>query len=53
MKREEGPWDQVSQIIGFAHTLIHQQGIVRIQTDIRITTRYALFCSRNKGVLMF
>ncbi|BCR92512.1 thiamine-binding protein [Aspergillus chevalieri] len=35
----EGPWDQVSQIIGFAHTLIHQQGIVRIQTDIRITTR--------------
>ena len=36
----EGTWDQVSQIIGFAHTLIHQQGIARIQTDIRITTRY-------------
>ncbi|OOF98933.1 hypothetical protein ASPCADRAFT_127520 [Aspergillus carbonarius ITEM 5010] len=35
----EGSWDQVSQIIGFAHTLIHQEGITRIQTDIRITTR--------------
>ncbi|KAJ9293358.1 hypothetical protein DTO271G3_7854 [Paecilomyces variotii] len=35
----EGPWDQVMQVIGWAHTLIHQQGIARIQTDIRITTR--------------
>ncbi|GAQ42312.1 hypothetical protein AtubIFM55763_007532 [Aspergillus tubingensis] len=35
----EGSWDQVSQIIGYAHTLIHQEGIARIQTDIRITTR--------------
>ncbi|EYE90933.1 thiamine-binding protein, partial [Aspergillus ruber CBS 135680] len=32
----ERPWDQVSQIIGFAHTLIHHQGIVWIQTDIQI-----------------
>jgi uncharacterized protein YqgV (UPF0045/DUF77 family) len=35
----EGTWDQVSQVIGYAHTLIHQEGIPRIQTDIRITTR--------------
>ncbi|GAD96082.1 pyruvate dehydrogenase E1 component alpha subunit, mitochondrial precursor [Paecilomyces variotii No. 5] len=35
----EGPWDQVMQVIGWAHTLIHQQGIARIQTDVRITTR--------------
>ncbi|PYI12740.1 cell wall biogenesis protein [Aspergillus sclerotiicarbonarius CBS 121057] len=35
----EGSWDQVSQIIGHAHALIHQEGIARIQTDIRITTR--------------
>lgn len=36
----EGPWDQVAQVIGWAHSLIHQQGITRIQTDIRISTRY-------------
>ncbi|OXV10194.1 hypothetical protein Egran_02045 [Elaphomyces granulatus] len=35
----EGPWDQVAQVIGWAHSLIHQQGIARIQTDIRISTR--------------
>ncbi|RJE18384.1 cell wall biogenesis protein [Aspergillus sclerotialis] len=35
----EGPWDQVVQVIGFAHTLVHQQGVARIQTDIRISTR--------------
>lgn len=36
----EGPWDQVVQLIGFAHTFVHQQGIARVQTDIRIQTRY-------------
>ncbi|KAN0077642.1 putative cell wall biogenesis protein [Elaphomyces granulatus] len=35
----EGPWDQVTHVIGWAHSLIHQQGIARIQTDIRISTR--------------
>ncbi|KAI9926744.1 hypothetical protein ASPWEDRAFT_72976 [Aspergillus wentii DTO 134E9] len=35
----EGPWDQVSQVIGYAHTLVHQAGIARIQTDIRMMTR--------------
>ncbi|EAW18215.1 UPF0045 protein ECM15 [Aspergillus lentulus] len=35
----EGSWDQVVQVIGFAHTLIHQEGVPRIQTDIRISTR--------------
>ncbi|KAL2012419.1 hypothetical protein VTN00DRAFT_5137 [Thermoascus crustaceus] len=35
----EGPWDQVVAVIGWAHTLVHQGGIPRIQTDIRITTR--------------
>lgn len=28
------------RLIGFAHTLIHQEGIARVQTDIRIQTRY-------------
>lgn len=37
--RTEGPWDRVHQVIGQAHTLLHQQGIVRIQTDIRVGSR--------------
>ncbi|KAJ5905954.1 cell wall biogenesis protein, partial [Penicillium subrubescens] len=39
-KTIEGSWDQVVQLIGMAHTLTHQQGIARVQTDIRIETRY-------------
>ncbi|KAE8373740.1 hypothetical protein BDV26DRAFT_296668 [Aspergillus bertholletiae] len=35
----DGPWGQVARVIGYAHTLIHKEGIPRIQTDIRITTR--------------
>ncbi|GIJ82059.1 hypothetical protein Asppvi_000562 [Aspergillus pseudoviridinutans] len=35
----EGPWDKVHQVIGQAHMLLHQQGIVRIQTDIRVGSR--------------
>ncbi|KAF9888205.1 hypothetical protein FE257_009200 [Aspergillus nanangensis] len=35
----EGPWDQVSQFIGQAHTMLHRHGTGRIQTDLRITTR--------------
>ncbi|KGO63465.1 Protein of unknown function DUF77 [Penicillium expansum] len=35
----EGSWDRVHQVIGQAHTILHQQGIVRIHTDIRVGTR--------------
>ncbi|OJI98354.1 hypothetical protein ASPVEDRAFT_124509 [Aspergillus versicolor CBS 583.65] len=35
----EGPWDKVHQVIGQAHTILHEQGIVRIQTDVRVGTR--------------
>lgn len=35
----EGPWDRVHQVIGQAHTILHRQGIVRIQTDIRVGSR--------------
>ncbi|KAJ5466932.1 hypothetical protein N7475_004684 [Penicillium sp. IBT 31633x] len=35
----EGPWDRVHQVIGQAHTVLHQQGIVRIHTDVRIGSR--------------
>ncbi|KAJ5772888.1 hypothetical protein N7457_007784 [Penicillium paradoxum] len=35
----EGPWDRVYQVIGQAHTILHQKGIVRIHTDIRTGSR--------------
>ncbi|CAI7674076.1 unnamed protein product [Penicillium discolor] len=35
----EGSWDRVHQVIGQAHTILHQKGIVRIHTDIRVGTR--------------
>lgn len=35
----EGPWHRVYQVIGQAHTMLHQQGILRVQTDIRTGSR--------------
>jgi len=35
----EGSWDDVMRLIGQAHTLVHQNGVVRVQTDIRAGTR--------------
>lgn len=35
----EGPWTNVMTIIGQAHQVLHEQGIVRIQTDIRVGSR--------------
>ncbi|CAX43140.1 cell wall biogenesis protein, putative [Candida dubliniensis CD36] len=35
-----GPWDQVMDLIGQMHQLLHEkQGVVRIQSDIRVGTR--------------
>ena len=36
----EGTWDDVTRLIGQAHFMLHKKGIVRIQTDIRIGSRY-------------
>ncbi len=30
------------RLIGQAHVMLHQQGVVRIQTDIRVGSRYGL-----------
>lgn len=38
----EGSWDRVHQVIGQAHYILHQQGIVRIQSDIRVGSRLVL-----------
>lgn len=35
----EGSWDDVFRIIGQAHTLVHKNGVLRVQTDIRAGTR--------------
>ncbi|KAK2813334.1 hypothetical protein FQN50_000649 [Emmonsiellopsis sp. PD_5] len=35
----EGSWDAVFAVIGQAHSMLHKQGIVRIQTDIRVGSR--------------
>jgi len=35
----EGSWDAVMRLIGQAHTLVHQNGVLRVQTDIRAGTR--------------
>jgi hypothetical protein len=36
---QEGSWDEVMRLIGQAHTLVHQNGVLRVQTDIRAGTR--------------
>ncbi|KAF2759083.1 hypothetical protein EJ05DRAFT_509949 [Pseudovirgaria hyperparasitica] len=35
----EGSWDAVMKIIGQAHSMLHSNGVVRIQSDIRVGTR--------------
>jgi len=35
----EGSWDDVMKVIGQAHAILHEKGIVRIQTDIRVGSR--------------
>lgn len=37
--RIEGPWDQVMHVIGQAHSMLHANGVVRIQSDIRVGSR--------------
>jgi uncharacterized protein (TIGR00106 family) len=39
MRRVEGSWDSVMKVIGQCHAMLHQNGVVRIQSDIRIGTR--------------
>ncbi|KAK6459663.1 YkoF-like protein [Scheffersomyces xylosifermentans] len=35
----EGPWNEVMDLIGQMHELLHKKGIVRIQSDIRVGSR--------------
>ena len=38
----EGSWEDVMRVIGQAHCMLHEKGIIRIQTDIRVGSRYVL-----------
>jgi uncharacterized protein YqgV (UPF0045/DUF77 family) len=38
-KHTEGSWDEVMRVIGQAHCLLHTNGVVRIQSDIRVGSR--------------
>ncbi|KAJ8143364.1 hypothetical protein OY671_003504 [Metschnikowia pulcherrima] len=34
-----GPWSEVMELIGQFHEVLHESGVVRIQSDIRVGTR--------------
>ncbi|KAI4602788.1 UPF0045 protein M15 [Pestalotiopsis sp. IQ-011] len=35
----EGSWDDVFRVVGQAHSLVHQKGVVRVQSSMRVGTR--------------
>ena len=39
LESSEGSWDDVMRVIGQCHAMLHQNGIVRIQSDIRVGSR--------------
>ncbi|RDA92947.1 hypothetical protein CP533_5551 [Ophiocordyceps camponoti-saundersi (nom. inval.)] len=39
MHAAEGSWEQVMAVIGKAHTIVHQRGVVRVQSSMRVGTR--------------
>ncbi len=34
----EGSWDEVMKVIGQAHALVHQKGVLRVQSSMRVGT---------------
>ena len=39
-KNAEGGWTDVMNLIGKAHAELHDQGVQRVHSDVRITTRF-------------
>ncbi|KAH6624793.1 YkoF-like protein [Chaetomium sp. MPI-SDFR-AT-0129] len=35
----EGSWDEVMKVVGQAHSVVHQAGVVRVQTSMRVGSR--------------
>ena len=38
------------RVIGQAHSLVHQNGVLRVQTDIRAGTRYVILSRVDGGI---
>lgn len=38
----EGSWDEVMKVVGQAHAVVHQGGVKRVQTSMRVGTRYVI-----------
>jgi len=41
----EGNWDEVLAVVGKAHTVVHRRGVVRVQSSMRVGSRYVFFPS--------
>ncbi|PNY27903.1 Protein ECM15 [Tolypocladium capitatum] len=35
----EGGWDEVMAVVGKAHTVVHQRGVARVQSSMRVGSR--------------
>ncbi|KAH8126633.1 hypothetical protein LI328DRAFT_61401 [Trichoderma asperelloides] len=43
----EGNWEEVMTVIGKAHSAVHEKGVVRVQSSMRVGSRY-VFCVKLK-----
>lgn len=39
MNNAEGSWDEVMTVIGKAHTAVHERGVFRVQSSMRVGSR--------------
>lgn len=39
LRATEGSWDEVMKVIGQAHSIVHQNGAVRVQSSMRVGSR--------------
>lgn len=38
----EGNWEEVMTVIGKAHSAVHEKGVVRVQSSMRVGSRYVV-----------
>lgn len=46
----EGNWDEVLAVVGKAHTVVHKRGVVRVQSSMRVGSRYVFFSLFSSSV---
>ncbi|TQS32323.1 hypothetical protein Golomagni_07363 [Golovinomyces magnicellulatus] len=44
----EGPWDDVMAVIGKAHSAVHERGVVRVQSSMRVGSRCVHSAKHNQ-----